>query len=101
LREANGNRRGATELKFFDRDLIAGAALAMTTNLIVFILVVGKSTLASSMLDILAVSTTLAGGTLGLICAAKFFLLEGKNWKWIHIAAINGVLLTGMLVFFR
>lgn len=99
LREANGNRREATEVKFFDRDLIAGAGLAIATNLIVFVLAVGKSSLTSSILDLLAVFMTLAGGTLGLICVAKIFVLESKNWKWMHIAVTNGVLAIGMLVF--
>ena len=99
LREANGNRREATEVKFFDRDLIAGAGLAIATNLVVFVLAVGKSSLTSSILDLLAVFMTLAGGTLGLICVAKIFVLESKNWKWMHIAVTNGVLAIGMLVF--
>ena len=99
LREANGNRREATEVKFFDRDLIAGAGLAIATNLVVFVLAVGKSSLTSSILDLLAVFITLAGGTLGLICVAKIFVFESKNWKWMHIAVTNGVLAIGMLVF--
>jgi hypothetical protein len=99
LREADSNRREVVKVTFFDRDLIAGAGLTITTGLITFVFEGRKSTLTFSILDPIAVFMTLARGTLGLIFIANFFVLKSRNWKWLHIAVTNRVLVDGLLVF--